>query len=140
MKVIYPVCFYECIEKEGTYCADVPDLLGCVTQGDSLEDAIEMVQDAIATWILDDIENVENNEIPKASNIEDVELDIDENCRGGFKSLVMVDLSYFSEKWSKKAVKKTLTIPKWLNTKAEKMNINFSKILQEALIKEVVEK
>jgi len=137
MKVLYPVCFYESVEEEETYTADVPDLLGCVTQGDSIKNAMEMVQDAIAGWILEDVENISNNEIPKASDISDIELEIDEYCRGGFKSLVMVDLSYFAEKWSTKSIKKTLSIPKWLNTRAERLGVNFSKVLQEALLEKI---
>ena len=53
----------------------------------------------------------------------------------GFVSLISVDLDEYVRKHSNKAVKKTLTIPAWLNTLAEKDNINFSQILQEGLKK-----
>ena len=52
----------------------------------------------------------------------------------GFTSLMLLDLGQYSEKFSRiKYVKKTLTIPYWLNKIAERKGLNFSKILQEAL-------
>ena len=66
MKLVYPACFYE--EKEGGYSVEIPDLLGCCTQADTLEEAIEMAEDAALGWILTSIENEE--EIP--NNINDL--------------------------------------------------------------------
>lgn len=48
--------------KDGGYSVEIPDLLGCVTQGDNLEEAMEMAQDAALEWILTVIE--EEEEIP----------------------------------------------------------------------------
>ena len=62
MKLIYPVCFY--IEEDGGYSVEVPDLKGCITQGDSLEEAIQMAEDAALGWLLTTIEDGE--EIPKS--------------------------------------------------------------------------
>lgn len=130
MKLIYPACFYE--EKEGGYSVEIPDLLGCITQGNNLEQALEMAEDAALGWLLTSIEDEE--EIPKASNIKDVKL----KNQNGFVTLVSLDIDKYTEKYgTKKSVKKTLTIPEWLNKRAEKIGINFSKTLQEALLNKI---
>lgn len=131
MKVVYPACFYK--EKDGGFSVQFPDLLGCCTQGDTLEEAIQMAEDAALGWLLTSVEN--NEEVPKASDIEDVKLE-NEN---GFVTLLLLDLGAYSQKYgSRKSVKKNLTIPFWLNERAEKLNINFSKTLQDALMEKVL--
>lgn len=128
MKLVYPACFYE--EDEGGYSVEFPDLLGCITQGDTLEEAIEMAEDAALGWLLDELEN--GKEIPKKSEIKDIKLK-----REGFINLILLDLGTYSEKYSKnKYVKKTLTVPYWLNELSERKGINFSKVLQEALLQQ----
>lgn len=130
MKLVYPACFYE--EEKG-YSVVIPDLLGCCTQGETLEEALEMAQDAALGWILTSIE--EEEEIPKPSQIGDIKID----NKKGFKTLLLLDIDQYTEKYgTKKAVKKTLTIPEWLNKRAEKVGINFSKTLQEALLNKIV--
>ena len=141
MKVIYPVLFYE--EQEGGYSVFVPDLQNNTTCGSTIEESMEMAQDLIAGIILDSIE--EGNKIPKSSKIEDIsfnefekKLDIkDWNYVSKFKTYVIVDIDSFAEKWGKELVKKTVNIPKWVNTQAEKLNINFSKTLEEALLQKI---
>lgn len=128
MKLIYPACFYPC--EEGGYTVTFPDLPGCITEGDTLTEAVDMAIDAAAGWLLDEVEN--KRPIPKSSDIKSVVADEYEE---GFVSLISVDLDEYVRKHSNKAVKKTLTIPAWLNTLAEKDNINFSQILQEGLKK-----
>jgi len=146
MKTIYPVLFYE--EKEGGYSVFVPDLekqLNCSasTCGDTLEQAMLMAEELIAGIVLDEME--EGNRIPRASKIEEVsfedlekELDI-ENWEyvSRFKTYIAVDINLYAEKWGKELVKKTVNIPKWINTKAEEMKINFSKTLEEALLQKI---
>lgn len=141
MKVIYPVLFYE--EKEGVYSAFVPDLDNASTCGNTLEEAMYMAEDLIAGLILDEIE--EGNKIPKESKIEmvsfeDLESSLkieDWNYISKFKTYIVVDISLFAEKWGKELIKKTVNIPKWLNTKAEELKINFSKTLEEALLQKI---
>ena len=146
MKVIYPVLFYE--EKEGEYSVFVPDLenelnINASTCGDSLENAMEMAEDLIAGIVLDGMEDV--NKIPKASKIQDInieefekKLDIENwNYISKFKTYISVDITVFAEKWGKELVKKTVNIPKWINTKAESLKINFSKTLEEALLQKI---
>ena len=127
-KLLYPACFYPCEEQEG-YTVVVPDLPGCVTQGGSLSDAIGMAVDAASGWILDEMED--GNPIPPASNVEDVQAD---ERPGGFVNLIVLDMDAYAEKYGEKAVRKNLTIPAWLNTYAEANNINFSRVLQDALV------
>ena len=142
MKVIYPVCIFQTKDE---YMVFVPDLNTNNTSGKTLEEALTMAQDLIATYILEDLEEVGRNEIPKQSKIENInikenqkywEID-DEDIISSFKTLVIVDLDEFLQKWSNKSVRKNLTIPQWLNTKAEALNINFSQVLQEALIQKI---
>ena len=146
MKVIYPVLFYE--EKEGGYSVFVPDLqkeldTSASTCGTTLEEAMSMAEDLIAGLVLDEME--EKNRIPKSSRIEDVSfeeleksLDIkDWDYVSKFKTYIAVDISSFAEKWGKEWVKKTVNIPKWINSKAESLKINFSKTLEEALLQKI---
>lgn len=126
LKLVYPACFYPC--EEGGYTVVFPDLPGCVTEGDTLSEAVDMAIDAASGWLLEYVED--NKRLPKPSNIKDV---IPDEYENGFVSLISVDLDEFSKKYANKAVKKTLTIPAWLNTVAEENNLNFSQILQDAL-------
>ena len=127
-KLLYPACFYPCEEQEG-YTVVVPDLPGCVTQGKSLIDAIGMAVDAASGWVLDEMED--GKPIPPASKIEDVCAD---DRPGGFVNLIVLDIDAYAEKYGEKAVRKNLTIPAWLNTYAESNNVNFSRVLQDALV------
>ncbi len=131
MKMVYPACFYK--EKDESYSVEIPDLLGCCTQGRTLAEAIEMAEDAALGWLLTAIE--EEEEIPEASDIDSIELEE----KNGFKTLLLLDIDQYTEKYgTKKAVKKTLTIPEWLNKRAERIGINFSQTLQEALLSKII--
>lgn len=130
MKLVYPACMYE--EENGGYSVEIPDLKGCFTQGDTLQEAIEMAQDAALGWILTSIEDDE--EIPQASKIEEIDL----KNQKGFKTLLLLDIDQYTQKYgSKQSVKKTLTIPRWLNKRAEKIGVNFSQTLQDALLNKI---
>ena len=124
-KLVYPAILYPFEVGEG-YTVEVPDLPGCITQGDSLADAIEMGIDAASGWILDELED--GNELLKASTLERIVPD-----EGGFVQYLVLDMDAYTEKHGNKAVRKNLTIPSWLNTIAEKQNINFSEVLKDAL-------
>lgn len=125
MKLVYPACFYQ-DEETGRYTVEVPDLPGCVSGGDTLAEAILMGEDAASGWVLDELED--GKEIPAASQIHDVHPD-----EGGFVSLLSLDMDAYTEKYGKKAVRKNLTIPAWLNTFAEQQKVNFSQVLTNAL-------
>lgn len=125
MKLIYPAIFMAWDDADG-YTVEVPDLPGCVTEGYDLADAIYMATDAASGWVLTSLEAGE--EIPKASDIKDIEAPDD-----GFVSLIVLDMDSYAEKYGKRAVKKTLTIPAWMETYVTKNKISCSEVLQNAL-------
>lgn len=132
MKLVYPAIFSK---EDIGYSVVVPDLMGCCTQGDTLEEAIQMAEDAALGWLLTSLE--ENEEIPEATEINNIKLE----DKHDFASLLLLDVSSYSEKYSsRKSVKKTLTIPFWLNERAERLKINFSKTLQDALISKIIKR
>lgn len=125
-KLLFPACFYPCENSDG-YTVVVPDLPGCVTEGASLSDAIDMATDAASGWLLDEMED--GNELPIASQMQDVTPDA-----GGFVSLLVLDMDAYADKYGAKSVRKNITIPAWLNTFAEANGINFSQVLKNALL------
>lgn len=127
MKLTYPACFYPCLEKIGGYTVEVPDLPGCVSEGETLADAILMATDAASGWVLDELEDGKN--APPASSMESIVPEA-----GGFVNMLVLDMDAYAEKYGDKAVRKNLTIPAWLNTFAENNHINFSQVLQDSLI------
>lgn len=126
MKLVYPACFYP-NKDNGGYAVEVPDLPGCVTGGPTLADAILMAEDAASGWVLDELED--GRPIPPASPVEAVHPD-----PGGFVSLLALDMDTYAERFGKNAVRKNLTLPAWLNTFGEQINVNFSKVFQDAML------
>ena len=118
MKYVYPVIFEDA--EEGGYVVTVPDIPCCFTQGEDMADAIFMAEDVIAMML------AEYEDEGKPSKIEDVKTT-------GIVSLVRADTDEWRKLVDNKAVKKTLSIPGWLNRKAERAAINFSQTLQDAL-------
>ena len=105
------------------YNVDFIDLKGCSTFGDSIQNAYLMAQDAMGLY-LDNLTN-----FPKPT------LDISKIIlqKNQFVSFVSINMDEYRKKFNNKSIKKTLTIPAWLNYLSEKNNINFSQVLQEAL-------
>ena len=126
MKLIYPAIFTPYEDNVNGYAVEFPDLPGCITGGDTLEEALGMAEDAASGWVLTELE--EGLTPPKASHIKDIAVESDE-----FVSMVRLDIDTYAEKYGNKAIKKTLTITAWMNTYAEKNNISCSKLLQEAI-------
>ena len=132
MKLIYTACFYLNEAGKG-YTVTVPDLPGCTTFGNDLNEALEMAVDAASGWILGELEDGES--IPETTDITDVIIDDKLNINGkAFKTLITLDIDTYAEKYGEKAIRKNTTIPAWLNTFAEKRKINFSQVLQEAIL------
>lgn len=124
MKYVYPAIFEEA--EEGGYNVKVPDIPGTFTCGDDMADAILMAEDVIA-MMLADYED-EKKPVPAPSKIEELKTN-------GIISLIRADTDEWRKQFDNRAVKKNCTIPAWLNYKAEKANVNFSQVLQDALKK-----
>lgn len=125
MKYVYPAIFTK--EKEdGGFSITFPDIDGCYTCGDNLQDGIMMAEDALALMLYD--YETESRTIPKASDLKEIETKEDE-----FVTYIFCDTLAYRKMHSNKAIKKTLTIPEWLNEEASARGINFSAVLQEAL-------
>lgn len=122
-KYVYPAVFEQEDDGVSVY---FPDIEGCFTSGADLAEAIQMAQDALCLMLYDREETGEK--IPPASKIKDLVLNENETA-----SLICCDTLEYRKLYDNKAVKKTLTIPAWLNTMAEKQGINFSLVLQNAL-------
>ena len=121
MKYVYPAIF---VEDDGKIGVDIPDIKGCHTFGDNLTEAMEMAKDALEMMLVSYEDD--NQDIPAPSKIKDINAD-------GFVSYVLADTDEWRREFDSKAVKKTLSIPSWLNFRAERASINFSQTLKEAL-------
>ena len=124
MKYVFPAVLSP--DPDGGYTVIFPDLPGCVTEGDTLAEALYMASDAMAGWLYSTEEHKET--IPAPSEIDSVTLEPGESV-----TFVMADVGAYRRAVGTFAVKKTLTIPSWLNIRAEAAKINFSQVLQEAL-------
>lgn len=134
MLSIYPAIFYK--EKNG-YSVIFPDFNYLSTCGENLNDAMEMAIDCLAGYLY--TAKLDDDKLPKPSKIDDIHpIDIANiigfDGKDSFINLISVDLEDYAKTHFNKSVKKTLTISEWLNREATKKNINFSKVLQEALI------
>ncbi|MBR5975849.1 MAG: type II toxin-antitoxin system HicB family antitoxin [Clostridiales bacterium] len=125
----YPAVFTK--EKKGMYSVSFPDITGCVTCGDDIADAILMASDALALMLYSMYEE-KGVAAPDPTPIKNIKVKA-----GEFASYVVCDTKTYRRKFGSKAVKKTLTIPEWMNTAATEQNINFSQVLQEALQKKL---
>lgn len=121
MKYVYPAILYPDDDK---ISVTVPDLPGCHTYGNDKADALFMAKDAIEMWLWDAENNSE--EIPQASTTLPL-------MTGETLTLIAADTDEYRRANDTRSVKKTLSIPSWLNTQAEKANAPFSQILQEGL-------
>lgn len=93
-----------------------------------MAEAIFMAEDAASGWVLTELED--GKKAPKASRLADIATE-----PGQFVNMVALDMDAYAAKYGSRAVKKTLTIPAWLNTYAEEHGISCSSVLQEALSK-----
>jgi predicted RNase H-like HicB family nuclease len=126
MKYAYAAIF---TEEDGQILVSVPDLPGTYTFGESIADALYMAQDAMEMWLCD----AENNKeaIPAPSAL----AEIAKQCKGvkSFVSMVPADTDDYRRQTDTRSVRKSLSIPSWLNYQAEKANAPFSQILQQSL-------
>lgn len=99
------------------------------TQGEDFADAMEMARDAIGLMGIDMQDD--GKELPTSTPISEL------TTEEGVITLVDIDFDVYRRKNELRAVKKNCTIPSWLNYEAEKANINFSQVLQNALMEQL---
>lgn len=105
---------------------EFPDLPGCLPCGHTVEEAIKNAKEAMALHLYGMEE--EGEEIPEPTDITKLKLEPNQ-----FVVMVEAWMPPFRDEMENKAVKKTLTIPKWLDDLAVENGVNFSHILQDAL-------
>lgn len=116
---VYPALFH-LNEDDGSYTITYPDFPGCISEGKSLENALYMAQDALRAWLgylLD-----EGEALPDSTAIQQVE-----PGPGEFVNLVRAVVR------ENRAVRRTVSIPKWMDDQVSAAGISLSKVLQEAL-------
>lgn len=133
----YPACFFK---EENGYSVIFPDLNYLATCGDTLDDAFAMAVDCLAGYLY--TINRDGQTAKAAShlgqiNIADVAKELEISSDDMFVNIITVDVAEYAKTHFEKSVKKTLSIPAWLNTAALEQNINFSKVLQDALKKQL---
>ena len=123
-KLFYPALFHK--SEEGGFWISFPDFPECFTKGDDMKQAYEMTVEALGLALVNRKE--EKEEIPDPSDLDKIQNE------DGTIVIVEFDMLEYQRKHNSKAVKKTLSIPEWLNEEAVSMGVNFSQVLQEALM------
>ena len=123
-KLFYPALFHK--SEEGGFWISFPDFPECFTEGDDMKQAYEMTVEALCLALVNRKE--EKEEIPDPSDLDKIQNE------DGTIVIVEFDMLEYQRKHNSKAVKKTLSIPEWLNEEAVSMGVNFSQVLQEALM------
>jgi len=118
MEFIYPAIFHK--NGDGSYTISYPDLPGCITEGKSLGNAMYMAQSALTQWI--DYLTDKNQKIPDASPEKKIK-----TANGDFINLVCAEIK------NTKAVKRTVSIPKWMDDRVAQAGLSLSRVLQDAL-------
>ena len=124
-KLVYPAIFPPLRRARGLR-RHRPGFAWLCNRGKTLADAILMAEDAASGWVLDELEG--GNTAPDASNLNTIQAGT-----GEFVNLLVLDIDAYAEKYGRKAVRKNLTIPAWLNTFAERQQVNFSQVLTDAV-------
>lgn len=118
MKCVYAALFEK--NNDGSYTVTFPDLPGCISEGKSLIDAAYMAQSALKQWV--EYLTDKNEILPSASDISSIQ-----SKDNAFTSLVCVDVR------DNKAVKRTVSLPQWMDAEASAAGLSLSKVLQDAL-------
>lgn len=126
MLFVYPAIFHK---EEESYWVEFPNLEGCNTFGSTINETMGNAQEALTGYLITLLE--QNKEIPAPSDLSLI------SAKDGFTSLVSCDVDQYKDT---RAVKKTLTIPSWMNERATAKGINFSQVLQEALLSKIMGK
>lgn len=127
-KLFYPALFHKA-EEDG-FWVSFPDLPECLTEGGNMDQAYEMAVEALGLALTSREE--EKDPIPLPSSPDAIAVEPD-----SFIVVVEFDMIAYKKRTNPKAVKKTLSIPEWLNEEATAMGVNFSQVLKEALIAKI---
>ena len=127
-RLFYPALFHKA--EEGGFWISFPDIPECLTEGDNMVEAYNMAIDALGLCLSDMEKN--NIPFPAPSPVDKITVDAD-----AVLVVIEFDMLAYKKRTSSRAVKKTLTIPEWLNEQAIQLNINFSQVLQDALMEKV---
>ncbi|HHT95433.1 MAG TPA: type II toxin-antitoxin system HicB family antitoxin [Clostridia bacterium] len=128
MKYVYPAIFT--VEEDGGYSVNFPDFESCYTCGDTLAESLAMAEDVLA-FTLYKLET-EQALLPAPGKLQGLSLGENE-----FANYIACDTMEYRKRKNSKAVKKTLTIPSWLNEEGIARGINFSQVLQDALMEKI---
>lgn len=120
----YPAFFY--YDEDGI-SIEFPDLPGCLSCANDSEEAFRSAREALGLHLFGMEED--GDVIPPPSRVQDLRPD-----EGGAIVMIQAYMPYIRESARPKFVKKTLTIPSWLNAAALENHVNFSQVLQSALI------
>lgn len=124
MRYIFPALLEN---DDGHMLVTFPDLPECFTEGDSLLEAMELAEDVLEMTLSQREDDSAN--IPEPTPIDKL------RCEAGqTMALIKADTVNYRRRTSRSSVKKTLTIPAWLDNAAERHGVNYSKLLQDALI------
>ena len=127
-KLFYPALFHKA--EEGGFWISFPDIPECLTQGDDMTQSYEMAVDALGLALT--CREKEQQPFPEPSEPTAITPEPD-----SFLVVIEFDMLSYKKRTNSRAVKKTLSIPEWLNEAAMAMDINFSQVLQEALLSKI---
>ena len=123
MEYVFPAIFHK--NENDSYTVIYPDLPGCISEGKNLGNALYMAQAALKQWLSYLADN--EQKIPAASALKDVKASSDE-----LVNLICVEAK------DTRAVKRTVSIPRWMDDKVVQSGLSLSRVLQEALADKLV--
>ncbi len=126
--LFYPAVFHKA--EDGGFWISFPDFPECFTEGDDMAQAYSMAVDALGLALTS--REAENEIIPEPSDPTAISVQKD-----SFLVVIEFDMLAYKKRTNPRAVKKTLSIPEWLNEEATAVGVNFSQVLQEALMQKL---
>ncbi|MFC2315512.1 MAG: type II toxin-antitoxin system HicB family antitoxin [Selenomonas massiliensis] len=124
MQYIYPAIIHE--DPDGLW-AEFPDLPGCQTFADTLDELLTNASEALACELVESL--ARGDKLPAARPMQSIPRE-----ETSYPTLIRANINLAK---ASRSVKKTLTIPAWLNDRARSQGINFSKTLHDALLEKI---
>lgn len=115
---VYPAIFHS--NEDGSFTITYPDLPGCISEGKNLANAMYMAQTALAQWI--EYLTDKKQSLPSPTNLKCLK-----TTELEFVNLIRADIK------DRRAVKRTVSIPKWMDDMVSEAGLSLSRVLQEAL-------